>query len=219
MVEREDLDLDLTPLSLIEVEEFLFEHKRVPWDSVDYDLKADVEDYLGELFVIFRLDIASHYSKIKYKVDRYNAWHIQRFTHGLFVKKAELGFSLKPNQLELWVDYHGITQERVECLPESIKHGLMDQYLPGWREYVAKEENALVIRLALQNAISGRLKSYIGQNNAAQMRAQMINDVQLAVIKTGLVEKVVVSSHSNILDIQIRPLAGMHTITLTATLG
>lgn len=174
-------DLDITPLSISELECFCFETKVIQFEDLDYAFKDAIETSLG------RAIVSSDPAAIYKAIDHFNTYEIRSFIQG-FCSSAEVGVKIKnhnPVDLDLWVEFRGATNEYVDTLPKRLKHEVMDKYLSGWRELVKDPSQDKYLKEILTNALK---KHFPPGTLIPHNHGEIEHKARIAMLSTGIVD-------------------------------
>jgi len=196
--------IDVTPQDLDEVEKYVFRTHRVSGKQLEPDLRWAIEDIVDNICDPFYSDLR------KFEVDKqnvhavfvdFNCNKIHKYTHGILAT-ATAGFRLwlynGQVQSEIWVDYNGITQAEADRLPPQIRNALYSRYLQSYNRIRSRIESSEdQAKQIIEVSIKKALAKYIGQKNTPQTMAAVQQELERAILNTGLVDGIDISRDPN----------------------
>ncbi len=161
-------DLDLTPLDLPELEQYLFQTREVLLQDLPEDLTGALVDIAQPICDVANGSPGSmSVAEIQLIVDQalipFNAHDIQEYSSGVLASlKAYItvynpDFWSRPITYDAYVEYTGITQAEADCLPRHIVEPFYRKYLKGYSSLYGMDANTF------GKCIQQGLKPFLGQ--------------------------------------------------------
>ncbi len=131
MFNKHKLDIDITPLSVDEVEKFCFESRRVYFEELGPDLREDLESIISRTFVSALGDPDYLQARLPSLLNKFNSVTLPKYIKGYLCKEAKADYkinTLSPLDIDLWIDYLEIDFRLIKRLPIYIRQALEDRY-------------------------------------------------------------------------------------------
>lgn len=132
--------MDLTPFDLTEVEQWMFWSARVDFVNLSVPLKSalrgefrTLKDQINTSYTLSKKiypNLADTQAKLDNILRIFNVEHLPSYIKGILAKSKVVGRVLTPHPLDLdiWVEYTGITQHEADRLPKSVQTALYSKY-------------------------------------------------------------------------------------------
>jgi hypothetical protein len=178
--------MDITPLDLTEVKQWVFRAHRVPLVDLDVELRETLRSVVIPVIetpVFYSLEESQR--ELDYRLRTFNMDRMPHYNRGNLCR-AEAGARVFPHGYEIWVDYTGISQVDADKLPKDLKLALYKEFLQGFTSLNnQKYTDPAAFTETLKKTVADALRRFKGQ----KLTRPTAEQIRQAIINCGLIDK------------------------------